>query len=174
MRFQAKKFVQTYGNEKGINTLFWLVAGIVILFFGAKIIRAIKGLFDLFIPESKSDKINDLEDTIEKVKKSIIASNLSMPLGNYKQIADQQEKAMQYAGTDFPALLRGVENLNSDELKQVFVYFGLRYNYTFGITSSLPSNLMGWYRDELSTWSIIGKSQLTIMQEIWNKTGLKI
>lgn len=161
--------IDKYSNSRTFTSLVFIIAGIGLIFFSSKIFKLFKQIFSMF--ETNED---NLKETISEFEGSINKRNLNNDESYYAVIADQQEKAMQYSGTNFDLLKSILKNLNSDELKLVFVKFGLRYNYVFGISDTVPSNLLAWYRDELRDYSLYGKSQIQEMQEIWDKTGLKI
>lgn len=112
-----------------------------------------------------------------------------------KIIADQQETAMQEAGTDETALFEPLVPLNGWQLAVIFEEFGVRpYSGTFGTENM---NLFQWYDQELadqcltgliyehpnvpecdgsvSNWFDLcspGCDERKFMRQIWEKSGI--
>lgn len=99
-------------------------------------------------------------------------TKLSRSTTELKIIADLQETYMGDPGTKEKAIFKSLEELNENDLKEVFNQFGYR-DYFFGVTMNADFVLMGeninllqWYTKELST------EDLNKMRKIWEKTGL--
>lgn len=167
---------------KGKNgkLLFYGAVLIFFIFFAGQIFKIFKKLFGMVVnvaggdTQVSIDKNNAAEQDMKEASYGFNYNSLPHPKQVYQQIADQQFAAMEYAGTDFTSLMNGVKDLTKNELMAVYYLYGLRQIATFGTTDSLKKNLMQAYADELTNWSLWGKSQVEQMQDVWNKTGLKI
>lgn len=109
------------------------------------------------------DKYETHKDLI--VNLGINQSKLQFSRATYKKIAELQRKALVGAGTNEEILFLSLEGLNADDLKVVFMDFGLQARGAdfIGFTRM---DLIDWYNKELS-----GKD-LEKMRTIWKPTGL--
>jgi hypothetical protein len=114
------------------------------------------------------DKYTTHVDLIKAL--NINQNNLQLDRNTYKRIAQQQYDAMNGPGTNTTILFNTVKNLNADELKTVFMDYGLRAPTVtvFGYTTAVGTreDLIAWYDNDLD------KKELVQMADIWRKTGL--
>ena len=118
----------------------------------------------------KSEDVKYIKDKYQNHKDLIKALNikqnkLSFNRDTYKKVADIQRKAMVGPGTDEEALFTSLGGMNGDDLKTVFMDFGLQavQGDPFGFTRR---DIIDWYYKELGT------SDLDKMREIWKQSGL--
>ena len=180
-----KTFTKQYANKGGLKTLFYILLAVAMLYFLPKIFKLFKDLIasisslsggisstledsigeDALSGESANEDFQDENDSLND------PDSLSKTIAFYKQIADQQFHAMDGIGTNVTQIKDSLKGLNDNELLEVYKQFGLRLNAIIGTDYH---NLMQWYREELSGWSIWGKTEIEQVQEIWSGTGLTI
>ena len=119
-----------------------------IVVFGTLIICALKRFFGIDIKRKVNDSFVNISD--EKIK----------------AIANQQEGAMKGLGTREDELLKGLEGLNTEELKMVYNAYGRRSDWANPMSFLSPKDLIQTYRSELSG------DDLAKMKSIWADTGL--
>lgn len=112
------------------------------------------------------DKYTSHVDLINAL--NINQSKLNFDRNTYKRIAVQQYEAMNGPGTNEAVLFDTLKGLKPDDLKTVFMDYGLRaptiLNGSFATGGR--KDLIQWYESELN------KSELNRMADIWRTTGL--
>lgn len=140
------------------NKRWFLLTGLAI--GGGYVMAAIKNNKDISKGNSAIDnktKPTDGSNNQSRITKTM-ARNLAATLFN----------AMDRFGTDENAMFSAVQNLNGQELQEVFEAFGTP-KYFAGTRGSIMGshiNLFGWFDNELSG------SDLVRMKAIWNKSNL--
>jgi len=139
---------------------------------GLLLLSSVKSLFassDVVpddLVEFVKDKYHEHVDTVKASNPN--AANLQFDRPVYKQIAQDQYNAMEGFGTNETILFDTLDNLNGDDLKMVFMDFGLRApgSRVSGLWKYDRGNIFTWYNAELSG------SDLEKMREVWKKSGL--
>lgn len=151
-------------TQKTLLTVGLIGGGLLI---AGKIFGGISTIFSGGVPPSKQkylkDKYTRHEDLIKAL--NINQNALSFARGIYKEIAERQYDAMLGAGTDEKILFDSLKGLNADDLKTVFMDFGLRASLLDPVGYT-RKDLIQWYEKEL------GSSDLKRMADIWRPTGL--
>jgi hypothetical protein len=112
------------------------------------------------------DKYTSHVDLINAL--NINQSKLNFHRNTYRRIAQQQYEAMNGIGTNEAVLFDTLKGLKADDLKTVFMDFGLRAPTIFSgsFATGGRMDLIQWYQSELN------KSELNKMADIWRVTGL--
>jgi len=128
------------------------------------------GSISLFGGPKKNDEkyIKDQYEQYKDIIKNlnINLNNLSFDRNLYKSIAQDQYDGMNQLGTDEKLLFDTLKGLNKDDLKVVYMDYGLRPSTIRNVAISGRKNLKQWYRAEL------GGSALKKMIGVWSKTNL--
>lgn len=115
---------------------------------------------DLFKNSGNSKNNSQIKE--DNTKQSIGRAEIEL-------IANIQESAMANSGTDEFTLFESIKNLNGEDLKAVYNFFGKR-NYAFtGKGGNLIGELLSlpeWYHRELND------SDLKKMRNIWSKAKI--
>jgi hypothetical protein len=160
-----------------------LLLGVAILafvFFGGQIMKFFKKLFGTLgnavtgDTQVSIDKVNHAQAVFDQAAHDFNFAGLPHSRSFYQQVAESQFTAMESMGTDFDSMYKGVKDLSARELMAVYYCYGLRQIALWGTTDSIKKDLLQAYNDELTSWSVFGKSELEKMQEVWNKTAMKI
>lgn len=111
------------------------------------------------------DRYERFKDLIIAVVASIDQAKLKFTRDVYKRVAEGLYNAMYGAGTDEEMVFHYLDGLNSDELKTVYMDFGLR---------ATQADLLGYWRKDLIQWFIdeLSGNDLTRMKTIWQPTKL--
>jgi len=120
------------------------------------------------LQEYVKDKYTNFVDLIKAL--NINQGNLSQPRSFYKNAAETLYKAMNGIGTNERLLFDTLQGLNKDDLKTVFMDYGMRApTVTIGLFTTAVGarkDLIQWFIDELGT------SDRARMWKVWSGTGL--
>lgn len=121
--------------------IYFLLALLVIM-ITVKVIR--KYFFD---PDGKTeDSARAKEAALKKYK--INKNNLRYDLAKYKGLADSAYEYFNDWGNNCERIWNLLVNLNSDEMKQVVVFFGARPSTSLGVPISNDMTFVEWLSDE--------------------------
>lgn len=141
-------------NQDDLFKWIALISGLVI------VNKTARGLSSLFtpggnVPEQFQPYLSDIySDHVELIKNlNINRDNLTLSRQQYKTLAKWMFDRMNGPNLyNFKDIYEAIENLNKDDLKVLFMDFGLRAPVIIGTNIGYGSrkNLIEWYDDEFS------------------------
>lgn len=142
------------GKLFNMNFLLVAIGGFILIRFGSKLFSGM-GFMGSFSEEQKQ--------LIEQAKKqadgvSWDRSKVTLTEAQLKQRADTLYQSffgspLMSLGTDEDLMWQALEGLNTEDLKAVYHYFGVRDAKLFGF-NMFTGDLFGWFQDELSGESL--------------------
>jgi len=154
----------------GVNlSPFFVIAGIVVLFLMFKNLFKVGGAIgNVFAAPGNSGRTDEVKSEIGGI--TIDPKATTKTEFQLKQIADAQFQAFNnngwgIFGTDETLMFDSLNGCNSEDLKAVYKYFGVREQIVL-FMPVFTADLFGWYGAELSG------SDLARMKAIWSKTGM--
>jgi hypothetical protein len=149
-----------------------LLLGGVLIFVVLGFSKLYKAVSSFFSPGEHELANTQIRSDQQAAAQAIQRDKLTKEESFYTGVAEFLYNQMQYIGSGSgAAMVDKLKNLTAQELKFVWVKFGIRSNTVFAF-SMFEGDLFAWFDAELSDWKPWDLNALSDMRKIWTKTGL--